>query len=281
MENWRRQMDLSHPVWTDYRERLRSLGDDAFPSPEELTLHLRPGLSSHGRKPIHFVPAGNLPGVEYEKHIFDTGAVSTREANWHDLFNALAWCRFPLLKVAMNAVHFSRLDSAADGRRGKQRDALTLFDECGVIVCSNREGHLRAIARHDWSHIFQDSDDIWEEEIRVFVIGHALLEKFMNPYKSITAHALLLCVDQALQAQSREALIPALDEWTADGLVSGKLLHSPGCLSPLPLTGIPGWWARGEQDDHFYADHCVFRPISEDFGLAPIFEFRSEPCPRM
>jgi hypothetical protein len=271
MDDWRSQIDLSHPVWTDYRNLLRSLEEPAFPSPEELTSYLRRGLSGNAGKPIRFVPAENLPGVEYEKHIFNTGEISTRDANWHDLFNALVWCRFPCLKVAMNAVHFREFDSGAEGCRGKQRDALTLFDESGVIVCSSREEQLQAIARHDWSDLFQSLDDAWEGEIKVFVVGHALLEKFLKPYKSITAHALLLRVDQAMQAQPREALIPVLDEWTADRLLAGKLLGSPGRLSPLPLMGIPGWWPVGEQDDEFYADRYVFRPLRKDVKPAPVF----------
>jgi hypothetical protein len=271
METWRKHIDLTHPIWTDFRENLSSLGEKAFPTPGELSSCLSPGLSSNGGRPIRFIPAENLPGVDYEKHIFSTGEVSTRDANWHDLFNALVWCRFPGLKVAMNTVHFRELDSGSEGSRGKQRDALTLFDESGVIVCSSREEHLQALARHDWSGIFQTAADAWEDEIRVLVVGHALLEKFLKPYKSITAHALMLRVDESILAQPRESLMQALDEWVANGLLDGQLLESPACLSPVPLMGIPGWWPGGVQDDEFYADQYVFRPLREGASQAPVF----------
>ena len=278
MDNWRARIDLSHPVWTDYREHLRSLGEKAFPTPGELSSCLPPGLSSNGGRPIRFIPAENLPGVDYEKHIFSTGEVSTRQTNWHDLFNALVWCRFPGLKVAMNAVHFSELDSGVEGSRGKQRDALTLLDESGVIVCSSSEEHLHALARHDWGNIFRAEAEVWEDKIRVFVVGHALLEKFLKPYKSITAHALLLCVDQAMQALPSEALIPTLDEWVVDRLLAGQLLNSPSCLSPLPLMGIPGWWPGGVQDDEFYTDQYVFRPLRAGASEAQVMDCRGPPC---
>jgi hypothetical protein len=272
METWRARIDLSHPVWTDYREHLRSLGETTFPTPAELSSCLPPALNSNGGSPVRFVPAENLPGVDYEKHIFGTGEVSTREANWHDLFNALVWCRFPRLKVAMNAVHFKELESGAQGSRGKQRDALTLFDESGVIVCSSRKENLKALARHNWGGLFKTEADAWVDEIRVFVVGHALLEKFLKPYKAITAHALLLCVDQAMQVLPREALISALDERAAEGLFTGQLLDSPSCLAPLPLMGIPGWWPGGEQDDEFYADQFVFRPLREKVSKTPVID---------
>jgi len=272
METWRKHIDLTHPIWTDFRENLSSLGEKAFPTPGELSSCLPPGLSSNGGRPIRFIPAENLPGVDYEKHIFSTGEVSTRQTNWHDLFNALVWCRFPGLKVAMNAVHFSELDSGVEGSRGEQRDALTLLDESGVIVCSSSEEHLHALSRHDWGGIFKTEADAWVDEIRVFVVGHALLEKFLKPYKAITAHALLLCVDQAMQVLPREALISALDELAAEGLLTGQLLDSPSCLSPLPLMGIPGWWPGGEQDDEFYADQYVFRPLRESVSKTPVID---------
>jgi hypothetical protein len=280
MENWRACIDLFHPVWTDYRELLSVLGEKAFPTPAELSSRLPPGLCSNGGSPLRFVPAENLPGVEYEKHIFNTGEVSTREADWHDLFNALVWCRFPGLKVAMNAVHFGELDSGGEGSRGKRRDTLTLFDECGVIVCSSNEAHLQALARHDWSRIFRHGADAWANETTLFVVGHALLEKFLKPYKAITAHALLLHADEVNLAQSRGSLLSELDERVADGLLQGQLLDSPACLSPVPLMGLPGWWPGGDQDEEFYSDRYVFRPMREGARPAPVFDCRSEPCSR-
>ena len=281
MENWSSRIDISHPVWGDFRARLLELRGDSFPGAQELSLQLPAGLCSRGGSPIRFTPAGELPGVDYEKHIFSTGQVSTREDNWHDLFNALVWSRFPALKVAMNAVHFDNLGSGGEGNRGKERDALTLFDESGVIVCSHRKEYLDLLAEREWGTIFQAEARAWEDDIRVFVVGHALLEKFLQPYKSLTAHALLLHLDEALHEQPRGTLLPSLDELLAEQLLAGSMLDSPASLSPLPLMGIPGWWSAGEQDDEFYADQKVFRPLREGSAIAPVFCCRSELCSRL
>jgi hypothetical protein len=171
----------------------------------------------------------------------------------------------------MNAVHFRELGSGREGRRGKQRDALTLFDESGVIVVSSVEENLDALAGRDWNFVFQKNASAWSDEIKVFVPGHALLEKFPRPYKSLTAHALLMRLDDSLLEQSRATLLRMLDEMLAERLLAGSILDSPASLSPLPLMGIPGWWPPQEQNDDFYADRQVFRPPQGNSRKAPVW----------
>lgn len=276
MNHWHSRIELSRPCWEDYRDCLLALDGASFPTPRKLNTLLPPGLSSRGECPIRFVPAHQLPNVEYEKHIFCTGAVSTRENNWHDLFNALVWSRFPRLKVVMNAVHFHELDSGREGRRGKQRDALTLFDESGVIVVSTNKKYLDAIVQRDWKTVFRESASAWQDEISVFVVGHALLEKFLRPYKSLTAHALLWRLDDSLPEMPRVTLLQMLDEMLATRLLERSILDSPDRLSPLPLMGIPGWWSTPKQDDDFYADQQVFRPFRGSGPKAPIYTCGSQ-----
>jgi hypothetical protein len=260
MDQWRSNIRLSRPFWEDYRDRLLQLDGTAFPTAAELNQILPPGLHGKGGKPIRFVPAAELPAVEYEKHIFCTGEVSTRENNWHDLFNALVWSRLPRLKGAMNAVHFEELGSGDAGSRGKKRDALTLFDESGVIVISTNKNLLTALAQKDWKSAFMEYASAWHKEIRVIVVGHALLEKFLQPYKSLTAHALLLRMDDSPGESQQKYQLPVIDNLLAEQILRGSILESPASLSPLPLMGIPGWWPGGAQDSEFYDDRQVFRP---------------------
>jgi hypothetical protein len=270
MDHWFSPIELFRPYWDDYRNYLLSLDGDSFPGARKLNTLLPAGLKSAGECPIRFVSAHELAGVDYEKHIFDTGDVSTREKNWHDLFNALVWARFPRLKVAMNAVHFRQLGSGREGHRGMQRDALTLFDESGVIVVSSDKDYLGALAGRDWISAFQENTSAWRKEIKVFVPGHALLEKFRQPYKALTAHALLILLDNSFLQMPREALLPMLDDMLAERLLAGLILASPASLSPLPLMGIPGWWTARDQNDEFYADPQVFRLPQENSRKAPV-----------
>lgn len=230
-----------------------------------LTRLLPPDTANQRGLPIQFVAASGLDVRDYEKHIYETGEVSTREDNWHDLFNALAWCRFPKLKAAMNARHYGELGTERTGRRGRIRDALTLLDESGVIISGTEPDVLRTLAEKDWHSVFVIHRDKWRTGIRVTVCGHAILEKFLDPYKAVTAHALLLQTPGKMS-------VTELDRWLARALLEKKILESPASLSPLPLMGIPGWWQAGEQDKEFYGDHHVFRPDAGRRAPAPVYD---------
>jgi len=263
MTDWNDKIDFGRPYWADYRSTLGSLQGGGFPQCGTLTELLPPAAVNRAGLPIQFVPAGSLPGVDYEKHIYETGEVSTRESSWHDFFNALAWCRFPRLKAAMNARHYDELGRKKGGSRGKQRDALTLLDESGVIVSGTNPAVLQALSKKDWKTAFLTHRSEWESSIRVAVCGHAILEKFLAPYKSVTAHALLLQTPVEMSNND-------LDEWLGSALLAGNILASPAGLSPLPLMGIPGWWKSGVQDKSFYNDRQVFRPDSGRRAPAPV-----------
>jgi len=105
--------------------------------------------------------------------------------------------------------------------------------------------------------------------VRVVVCGHALLEKLRSPYKSITAHALLLHTATAHPPLGGDDFLSWLDRELAERMRSG-LCSSPAALSPLPLAGIPGWWQDAPQDRAFYDDSMVFRPPHSGLPAAPI-----------
>ena len=251
MSDWKTRLNLDHPGWNGYRVLLRRLPGDHFPVPDDLDGLLLPGQANAAGQRIRFRAAGQLPGVAYERHIYENGEISTREGSWHDLFNALVWCRFPMLKAAMNAAHYRHLHEEKHGRRGDCRDALTLFDESGVIVVSADPELLDALRARDWGAAFLDCRKAWRAA-GLMICGHAILEKLLSPYKAMTAHALLLPLDKAGCAAD-------LDRRLADGVENGAYLQTTADLSPLPLMGVPGWWQEGTQGEAFYADRVVFR----------------------
>lgn len=264
-ERWR------HPCWEDYRCLVERLDLTTFPELAQLNDLLPPGAVSGGGAPLQFVPAQTLSGAEYERRIFESGEVSTRENDWHDVFNGLVWCRLPRTKAALNAVHYRNLHRQRDGRRGPRRDALTLLDESGALVVSRTPDLLQALARRDWHSAFVAMRGIWARDARVVICGHALLEKLLDPWKSITAHALLLQVDSAPPIDGME-FTGRLDATLGERLEAGGLCNAPCDLSPVPLAGIPGWSPDGPQDAEFYADESVFRPPPGGFRPAPVHQ---------
>jgi hypothetical protein len=266
--DWKTRIEPALPYWEDYAPLLEKLGGGDFPSCADLNRMLPANLLTASGQPVRFRPAGELPDTPYEQRIHATGEVSTRPDSWHDLFNALVWARMPNIKVAMNARHCSGSPVHTAGSRGPLRDAITLFDECGVIVASSHREFLEALARKEWKKVFRTRRALWNDGITVVITGHAMLEKLLDPYKSMTANALLIHTGHRIHSRPREARLAAVDAAVAANILENEMLNRPGCLSPLPLMGIPGWWTAARQDEGFYTDLQVFRPPRE--GTAPI-----------
>jgi hypothetical protein len=247
-----------------------------LPGPEQLQILLPAGTVNACGMPIRFRPGSSIPGVPYEEHIYQTGEVSTREDSWHDLFNALVWSAFPCLKAALNAAHHRAARLHTGPGRGPVRDALTLFDECGLILVSTDRSLLEALSLRDWQRAFVERRPAWQEHARILVCGHALLEKFLRPYKAMTAHAVLIAVTSDQLEASGGELQATVDTWLAEAVSRGRILGSPADLSPLPVMGIPGWWREASQDEAFYNDPSVFRVASSSSRpVAPIFTLES------
>jgi hypothetical protein len=198
--------------------------------------------------PLRFVPAGSAPPDEaYEAFIFRTACVPTRD-NLHDFFNGLVWLHFPQAKRRLNELQAAEIARTGIGAtRGPLRDALTLFDENGAVLDAPPALWAALVAR-DWQRLFVTERALWREA-RLLLFGHALLEKLIAPRKPITAHV--------LGASGAGRSIAIDDAAIADALDPAHLEGKP--FAPLPVLGVPGWWAPNEAPD-FYADAAVFRP---------------------
>jgi hypothetical protein len=128
------------------------------------------------------------------------------------------------------------------------RDALTLFDE-NVLLLQSSDALWQALQDRDWIKLFVQLRDEWQSA-HIVTFGHALLEKLVTPYKSITAHVYRIALD--VDAQDDEAL----DDWLASNLQPNFLATKP--FLPLPVLGIPEWWPENK-DASFYSDTQVFR----------------------
>ncbi|WP_198552276.1 DUF3025 domain-containing protein [Macromonas nakdongensis] len=225
-------------------------------APEAVPSDLPRALNALGGAPVRFIPQSELPeGVAYESHIFATGGVPTRD-NLHDLFNALCWMRFPQTKRRLNALQAAAIDQSGgvQATRGPLRDALTLFDE-NALLLQAPEPLWQALRVRDWPRLFAALRPLWAQATAV-TFGHALTEKLVVPYKSITAHVLCLPVPTGLAPDPGQGPHP-WDAWLAAQLTPDWLATKP--FTPLPVLGIPGWWPANE-DPGFYADTGVFRP---------------------
>lgn len=200
-----------------------------------------------GEKPVCFEE-------HYEPRIFLKRELQTRSENWHDLFNALVWLRFPRTKTVLNALHYhASLERQEKTNRSALENVITLFDECGVIVISSRSELLDLIREHQWQSLFLDHRDAFERDITCIVFGHAMYEKALSPYIGMTAQALLIHDEQLLMDS-----VDVIDDIVADKWRKGEIASTRD-LAPLPLLGIPGWY-ESNADPAFYENEDYFRP---------------------
>ena len=211
------------------------------------------GLALGDANEVKFVPQAALPEAQaYEDFIFKTAQVPTRDG-LHDFFNGLCWQRFPLAKRRLNQLQAAEIETQGiRATRGPVRDALTLFDENVVLMHAPDEVWVALQAR-DWLKLFVDLREQWQQ-VHLVLFGHALLEKLVTPYKSITGH--VYRVDSHVNTHD-EAM---LDAWLVQDLQPAKLATKP--YEPLPVLGVPGWWAANAERA-FYEDANVFRPKRE------------------
>ena len=197
------------------------------------------------------------PALSYESRVHERGELAVRERDWHDLFNVLVWCVFPATKAALNARHVAASALERDAaNRGRARDALTLFDESGAIVVSTEPDLLDDLRAFRWKRLFVTERERVRAGLRVYLFGHALLEKALAPYVGMTAHAIALPVERGFFGMAPEHQIERVDSMTARSLAG---LSSPRDLAPLPVLGVPGWWPANEAES-FYDDASYFRP---------------------
>ncbi len=256
---WARS-DAEWPPWmAPYRAaamRVAAVHVEGRPLAQTLTKALAHGLSQRSRDGaiglragrLRFVQQHELPASEpYEAFIARTACVPTRD-NLHDLFNALVWLTFPVLKRRLNELQSQQI--ATDGiraTRGAVRDALTVFDE-NAAWWQAPSVLVEALRKRDWHGLFITHRAAWQR-MQLTLFGHALLEKLTLPRKNITAHVWLL---------------PPVADGPVDADLDLAARLTPELLAtrthlPLPVLGVPGWWP-GNEAPGFYADASVFRP---------------------
>jgi hypothetical protein len=244
-------LKFAHPAFAPYQGLIEALQlTRARPSLEVLNAlaAARGTVQARGLPLRFFSPSGRLAARDYEMHILQTGQVPTRADTWHDVLNALVWLRFPRFKAALNAAHGEAIAAETEAVRGRRRDALTVLDESGVWVISRDPALPAMLADRAWQALFWKARARVETEMCFVVIGHALLEKALAPYPSMTGKCLPLIAD-------------SLDPDAADAQAARELgvVETPRQLAPLPVQGIPGWDAANAEAA-YYANRDIFRP---------------------
>ena len=201
----------------------------------------------------------------YESRIYFDGEMHVRPGLWHDLFNLLAWLAYPETKAALNERHCAPGENdgaAADpprAARSRARDTLTLFDENGAICAASDAALLGRVRDFEWKALFWGDRRRVVECMHVFTLGHALAEKALAPFVGMSAHAMLLEVAADFARLPPARQVGDVDRLAAQVVRGDGSFATPQALAPLPVLGIPGWWADNTQEA-FYENTAYFRP---------------------
>jgi hypothetical protein len=225
----------------------------------------RPPVCNAGGMPLRLVPPGRKPASleeKYEARIHLKGELQVREDDWHDYFNLLVWLALPATKAALNARHYAALreqGAAGAPNRGPVQDALTLFDEGGVIVASDDDELLACLREWRWKDLFWGHRARARARMRFFIFGHALYEKALRPFIGITGRGILLKTGPGLAAAPLREQLDVIDAGVAAYLSDPASLSATRELAVVPVLGVPGWCPDNEKEA-FYDDQDYFRP---------------------
>lgn len=192
--------------------------------------------------------------MHFERRIVEQNELIVRPDNLHDTVNALVWRVFPKTKRAISETHVALGAAATANGRPRRRDILTLFDEAGALIISQRDD-LRALHEaHEWKRLFVDHRADFIRDCRVILFGHGTLEQLAsNPHRGLTVKALWLPLPV-------DASIDELDSHLAYRITAAGLLIANERRLPLPILGVPGWFDEN-RSSVCYDDVDVFRPL--------------------
>ncbi len=273
---WDSQLWQQNPIFTELAQlfNLQTLTD--FPSPDALNEFLPQGAQ------VRFVDTVLLEqdGRYYEEFIFQRREIPTRLNNWHDFFGALIWCLFPKSKTLLNQLHMAEIALYGLKERSKLRNKLTLFDECGVLVLyqENAESVIEALRQHQWQQAFVAQRALWQNNtasaktpkaersalqaaasVGAMMFGHANYEMATRPFIGLTGKMLAIEVSEDFFRWPLRQRIDFIDTALEQQIANNDILQQQHQLTPLPLLGIPHWYAANQAPE-FYQDVSYFRP---------------------
>lgn len=253
--NWQVDIINTNPIFAAVKQIFAGLNAKNWPS---LTT-LNQWLTSDYR----FVENDKLvaDGRYYEAFIYATNTIPCREHSWHDFFGALIWCLFPQTKALLNQLHIAEIEQHGLKQRSKLRNKLTLFDECGLILCiePNAQHHAELLRSHQWQQSFVQQRQDWWQHITPVIFGHALYEMATKPFIGLTAKALFVDVPDGFSQWPLPDKFLLLDQMLRNSIAKQGMLLDSQQLTPLPLLGVPAWYPPNNQAD-FYSNTNYFRP---------------------
>ncbi|MDH5473736.1 MAG: DUF3025 domain-containing protein [Gammaproteobacteria bacterium] len=260
IDTWNPEFLTTSPIFNTIKVAASYHTDSAqWPTLEQLKQQFKD--TNH---PVTPVPQGEKPSQfedQYEPRIYLRRELQTRNENWHDFFNAMVWLTFTKTKSYLNERHyFAALEREPGSNRSVLENAITLFDECGIIIISDDEQLLDMIRQHQWKDLFYHHKDQFNKNIFCYVFGHAIYEKALAPYIGMTCQALLINSTDLIHS-CRNNQLTEIDDFLAH-YWRNHCIQSSDDLNAFPVLGIPGLH-KDNNNESFYENRDYFRPIKK------------------
>ena len=200
-------------------------------------------------------------GLSFEARIAELGVIATRPGSLHDFYSALMWLRYPRVKQAINAIHMQGIVLHGAKQRSRHQQAVTHLDEAGAWIFSDSDTLFELADQHAWEPLFWQQAKAWQSRsplgiIRAAIFGHAIYELMHAPHQTLAAKTIWVKVPSDFFKLDIAAQDFALDHCIAAALLAGTHGHDPKPLATLPVSGIPGWDARTDEQDFYQTAPC-------------------------
>ena len=199
-------------------------------------------FAANVRKQERRVAGRIVLGALYDARV-SRGEVPTRERDWHDLFNALCFATFPRSKRALHARQYRALEArVAPGAerlpsvRSREQDALTLFDEGGVVLAAEPDEARQLTAAEGPERSDLCLQLIAAERARVVPFGHALFEHLVEGLRCPGGCTQIIALGALAQADG--AFVRRVDSALAQALEDPQRFCSPRECSHVRLEAL-------------------------------------------
>ncbi len=190
----------------------------------------------------------------YDARITKHGEVPSRTQDWHDFFNALCFSTFPRAKRVLHARQYAILQQRIEpdatrlpGARTREQDALTLFDEGGVVIATDRAAHdhllqIEPAQRHlalqtVVARVAEEPTRVvnaGDGRVSVVPFGHALFEHLIEGLRCPGGCTQVVVISQLDAAHPR--LLDAVDRALSEALTDTTRFVNPSQCGGLPLS---------------------------------------------
>ena len=237
-------------------------------TPEKLTLlfdesdlHSLSGSRTDKSQRITFLAqSGKMSAARYHLEVIEHQRVYIKNGSNHDLLNALMWLSLPLTRaVTFRQLMWAQSLRAPDTphKRTHLEDRLTLFDESGVVIFSDRDDLLELIRKREWTTLFWTRRNETREHLKIWVTGHGLYEQLITPFVGLVGYGRLYHL-----SSSHFQMVGAEKLYLMDQLISrdleGLSQHATLHLHAIPILGYPAWY-QANSERSFYDQPRYFR----------------------